>query len=95
MRWPATDGGRYRGSAFATPRIGRGAASLSMAVIASATFILISVDAFRRDGASRPTIRARALADTSSSSSRCCPIVHDPNSREGREALNLSVLDER
>ena len=45
---PGTAGARLPGSACATPPIGRAAACSSIAVIASATFILISVDAFRR-----------------------------------------------
>ena len=76
----------------ATYRPGRSV--LSMAVIASATFILISVDAFRRDATSRtgePAVRHSAAMRCSSR--RCCPIVHDPNTREGREALNLGDLE--
>jgi ABC-type lipoprotein release transport system permease subunit len=66
---------------------------LSVAVVASATFILISVDAFRRDG----TIAAldphsgtggyALLVDT------VLPLVNDPNSGEGRALLGLSSID--
>src|SRR5688572_32404745 len=66
----------------------------SMAVIASATFILISVDAFRRD--------ASGLSDDPRSGTggyellieSLLPVVHDPNTAEGREALNLLSLDD-
>ena len=51
-RCPGTAGGRCRGSACATRPTGRRAACVAIAVIAAATFILISVGAFRRDGAS-------------------------------------------
>jgi len=75
----------------ATYRPGRSV--LSIAVIASATFILISVDAFRRDEGA-PTIDRHSggggytlLVET------LLPIAHDPNTREGRDALNLFDLD--
>ena len=60
---------------------------LSIAVVASATFILISVDAFRRDGAVATcdphsgTGGYALLVDT------VLPLVNDPNSGEGRELL--------
>jgi putative ABC transport system permease protein len=66
---------------------------LAIAVVASATFILISVDAFRRDG----TIATQdphsgtggyaLLVDT------VLPLVNDPNSGEGRAMLGLSSFD--
>ena len=76
----------------ATYRPGRSV--LSMAVIASATFILISVDAFRRD--------ATGLSDDPRSGTggyellieSLLPVIHDPNTAEGREALNLLSLDD-
>ena len=77
----------------ATYRPGRSV--LSMAVIASATFILISVDAFRRDGG----VGRHGSAHPAWAATRCMvetllPIVHDPNTPEGREALNLFDLDD-
>ena len=70
-----------------------GRSVLSVAVIASATFMLISVDAFRRDD------RA-ALTDPHSGTGgylllveSMLPIVHDPNSRDGRELLGLSGIE--
>ena len=71
-RSTATAGGRSRASGSATPRYRPGRSVLSMAVIASATFILISVDAFRRDDAAMPAIRDPAPAATSCWSNRCC-----------------------
>jgi hypothetical protein len=74
----------------ATYRPGRSV--LSVAVIASATFILISVDAFRRgddaDGGRQSGLGGYALLVET-----LLPVVHDPNSREGREALNLFDVD--
>jgi putative ABC transport system permease protein len=72
-----------------TERPGRSV--LAIAVIASATFILISVDAFRRgpiDAADRHagTGGYPLMVDL------LLPIVHDPNSRDGREALGLGSI---
>ncbi|MBC8166005.1 MAG: ABC transporter permease, partial [Bryobacteraceae bacterium] len=70
-----------------------GRSVLCIALIASAAFIIVSVDAFRRrDGA--PTLDRKSgsggfplLAES------LLPLVHDPNTREGREALNLAAGD--
>ena len=71
----------------ATHRPGRSV--LCIALIASAAFIVVSVDAFRRDD-------REALLDKKSGSGgypllaeSLLPLVHDPNTPEGREALNL------
>jgi putative ABC transport system permease protein len=74
----------------ATYRPGRSV--LSMAVVASATFILISVDAFRRESSvtmSDPhsgTGGYALLVDT------VLPIAHDPNGADGRSLLGLSSM---
>ena len=72
----------------ATYRPGRSV--LCIALIASAAFIIVSVDAFRHRGDIDQT------RDTHSGSggfpllaASLLPLVHDPNTREGREALNL------
>ena len=63
---------------------------LCVALIASAAFIIVAVDAFRRTSA--------AAADRKSGSGgfplfaeSLLPIVHDANTEAGREALNLST----
>ena len=68
-----------------------GRSVLSMAVVASATFILIAVDAFRQD-ASVATADPHSgtggyalLVDT------VLPIARDPNSAEGKELFGLSA----
>ena len=73
----------------ATYRPGRSV--LCIALIASAAFIIVSVDAFRHRGDIDQT------RDTHSGSGgfpllaeSLLPLVHDPNTREGREALNLA-----
>jgi hypothetical protein len=75
----------------ATHRPGRSV--LSIAVIASAAFILVSVDAFRQDelaDVSDPHSGAGGYALIVESQ---LPIVHDPNSPEGRQTLGLDSVD--
>ena len=81
--WPLTQLG-FRNAAH---RPGRSV--LSVAVMASATFVLISVGAFRKDD-------ARLAIDPHSGTggypllvNTLLPIVYDPNSAEGRELLGL------
>jgi hypothetical protein len=63
---------------------------LCIALIASAVFIIVAVDAFRRDDS--------AARDKSSGgggyallAESLLPLVHDPNTPEGRDALNLNA----
>jgi putative ABC transport system permease protein len=70
-----------------------GRSVLSMAVIASATFILISVDAFRRGDTQRETGPHSGVGGYSLIVETLLPVVQDPNSRAGRDALNLFDLD--
>jgi hypothetical protein len=65
-----------------------------MAVIAAATFILISVDAFRRDGHVVDTDPGSGLGGYTLVVDTLLPVVQDPNTREGRDALNLFDLDD-
>jgi putative ABC transport system permease protein len=69
-----------------------GRSVLAIGVIASATFILIAVGAFRRDSAAATDRRAGTggyplLVDL------LLPIAMDPNSRDGREALGIGHVD--
>ena len=75
----------------ATYRPGRSV--LSITIIASATFILISVEAFRR-GDRRTTVLRSGVGGYDLLVETLLPIVRDPNTREGREALNLFDLDQ-
>jgi hypothetical protein len=69
-----------------------GRSVLSMAVIASATFILISVDAFRRGEVTATTERRSGVGGYALLVETLLPVVHDPNTRDGRDALNLFDL---
>jgi putative ABC transport system permease protein len=69
-----------------------GRSVLAIAVIASATFILIAVDAFRREGP--PAMdRHSGVGGYSLLVETLLPLVYDPNSAEGREALGLGAPD--
>ncbi|MGO9097209.1 MAG: FtsX-like permease family protein [Bryobacteraceae bacterium] len=64
-----------------------GRAILCIALIASATFTIVSLDAFRRDGDASATGGFGLIADSA------LPLIHDPNTPAGRAALNLPALD--
>jgi ABC-type antimicrobial peptide transport system permease subunit len=66
---------------------------LTMAVLACATFILVTVDAFRREGHSGTYDRAGGTGGYQLMVRTSLPIVHDPTSKAGREDLNLFSLD--
>ena len=65
-----------------------GRSVLAIAVIASATFILIAVGAFRREGPP-PTDRHSGVGGYPLLVDLLLPIVNDPNSPDGREAIGL------
>jgi putative ABC transport system permease protein len=71
-----------------------GRSVLAIAVIAAASFILISVDAFRRP-APAVTDRHSGVGGYSLLVELLVPLAHDPNSRDGREILGIQTgLDE-
>jgi len=71
-----------------TERPGRSV--LAIAVIASAVFVLISVDAFRR-GNVDPADRKSGTGGYPLMVDLMLPVVQDPNGRDGREALGLAA----
>lgn len=66
-----------------------GRSVLSIAVIAAATFILIAVDAFRRDDVVASGGPQTGVGGYSLIVETLFPVVQDPNTQEGRDALNL------
>jgi ABC-type lipoprotein release transport system permease subunit len=71
-----------------------GRSVLAIAVIAAASFILISVDAFRRP-APAATDRHSGVGGYPLLVELLVPLAHDPNGREGREILGIPAsLDE-
>ena len=73
----------------ATYRPGRSV--LCIALIASATFIIVAVDAFRRDNQDTMHDRKSGSGGFQLIAETVVPVVHDLNSSEGREALNLTA----
>jgi hypothetical protein len=64
-----------------------GRSILCIALISSATFVIASLEAFRRDGSSAGTGGFPLLADSE------LPLIHDPNTEAGRAALNIPPLE--
>jgi ABC-type lipoprotein release transport system permease subunit len=75
----------------ATNRPGRSV--LCIALIASAAFIIVSVDAFRRRGGAEALDRKSGNGGYPLLAESLLPLVHNPNTPEGREALNLAGGD--
>ncbi|MGH9875251.1 MAG: ABC transporter permease, partial [Pyrinomonadaceae bacterium] len=73
----------------ATSRPGRSV--LCIALIASAAFIIVAVDSFRHRGGPETTDRKSGNGGFLLLAESLLPVVHDPNTSEGREALNLTV----
>jgi len=69
-----------------------GRSVLAIGVIASATFILVAVDAFRREGPP-PIDRHSGVGGYPLLVDLLLPIVNDPNSPDGREAMGLPADD--
>ena len=77
----------------ATHRPGRSV--LCIALIASATFIIVAVDAFRRDpNHAASTDRKTGTGGYALLAESLLPLAHDPNDPAGREALNLFAQEE-
>jgi len=86
--WHAMSRLGWRNAAFRPAR-----SALSMAVMASATFILIAVDAFRRTDIAATDTHS-GLGGYSLIVDTALPVVHDPASLEGRDLLGLSAGDD-
>jgi ABC-type antimicrobial peptide transport system permease subunit len=79
-------GGKFTlGLRSVTYRPGR--SILCISLIASATFVIVSLDAFRREGPSEGTGGFPLLAESA------LPLIHNPNTAPGREALNVPPLE--
>ncbi|HYP26500.1 MAG TPA: ABC transporter permease [Blastocatellia bacterium] len=66
-----------------------GRSVLCIALIASATFIIVAVDAFRRDGRDASLDRKSGGGGFPLLAESLLPLVHDPATAEGKEALSL------
>ncbi|MGH9341649.1 MAG: FtsX-like permease family protein [Acidobacteriota bacterium] len=82
--WPAV----FRlGMRNASHRPGR--SILCIAFIASASFIIVAVEAFRHEGSSDPLERQSGTGGFSLLATSVLPLPYHPNSSQGREDLNL------
>ncbi|NOT62101.1 MAG: FtsX-like permease family protein [Acidobacteria bacterium] len=72
----------------ATVRAGRSV--LCIALIASASFIIVAVDAFRRDGHADANDKKSGTGGFALYAESLLPLVRDPNSAQGRDELNLT-----
>jgi hypothetical protein len=72
----------------ATHRPGR--SLLCIALIASATFVIVAVGAFRRDPGALSFDRRSGSGGFALLAQSVLPLHHDPGTAEGREALNLA-----
>ena len=89
------------GASWSLPRVGfrnasyrPGRSVLSIALIASAAFIIVAVDAFRREGGGDPLDRGSGTGGYTLLADTLLPIVHDPSTPQGREDLFISDLFE-
>jgi len=76
----------------ATYRPGRSV--LCIALIASATFIIVAVDAFRRDSQDVVLDKKSGSGGFSLLAESLLPLTQDLNTAEGRESLNLGLPDD-
>jgi putative ABC transport system permease protein len=67
-----------------------GRSVLCIALIASAAFIIVSVDAFRRDGKAASLDRRSGNGGYALLAESLLPLVRDPNNEQEREEMNLN-----
>jgi ABC-type lipoprotein release transport system permease subunit len=68
-----------------------GRSILCIALIASAAFIIVAVDAFRREGRETDLDKRSGTGGYPLVAESLLPLYHNPNTEEGREALTLSA----
>lgn len=79
----------FRGASFRPAR-----SVMSVALIASAAFIIVAVDAFRRGGGELTNDPRSGTGGFALAARTEVPIVHNPNDVSGREALQLTDVPE-
>jgi putative ABC transport system permease protein len=72
-----------------------GRAVLSAALIGSATFMIVSVGAFRRSAVEDPASPAAGTGGFPFFAESLVPLMHDPATAAGREALGFGTTDQR
>jgi hypothetical protein len=74
---------------FRNASVRAGRSVLCIALIAAASFIIVAVDAFRRDGKLDASDKASGTGGYPLIAESLLPVVRDPNNEQGREELNL------
>jgi putative ABC transport system permease protein len=75
---------------FRNASVRAGRSVLCIALIAAASFIVVSVDAFRRDSQADVSAKNSGTGGYPLLAESLLPLIHDPNSAQGREELNLN-----
>jgi ABC-type antimicrobial peptide transport system permease subunit len=83
--WPAVSRLGFRNTTYRPER-----SVLCIALIASATFIIVAVDAFRKQNVNEALDKKSGSGGYPLMAESLLPLIHDPNNPDGREALNLS-----
>jgi putative ABC transport system permease protein len=84
---PGTAGVVRLGVRYATWRPGRSV--LALALIAAAVFLIVSVEAFRKDDSGGAHDRRSGTGGFALAAESTVPLFHNPSTAEGRDALNL------
>ncbi len=71
-----------------------GRSVLCIALIASAAFIIVAVDAFRREGGDVEIDRKSGTGGYTLLADTLLPVAHDPSSASGRDLMNIADLFE-
>jgi ABC-type lipoprotein release transport system permease subunit len=66
---------------------------LCVALVASSAFIIVAIDAFRQRGVEDSANKHSGGGGYPLAAQSLLPVAHDPNTPEGREALNLNVTN--
>lgn len=82
--WPAVSRMGFRNTTYRPSR-----SVLCITLIALSTFIIVAVDAFRRNDRGTNHDKKSGTGGFTLMAESLLPLVHDPNSNEGREALNI------
>jgi putative ABC transport system permease protein len=84
--WPAVSRMGFRNTTYRPSR-----SVLCITLIAFSTFIIVAVDAFRRPDSGASQDKKSGSGGFPLMAESLLPIVHDPNSEDGRAALSLGI----
>jgi putative ABC transport system permease protein len=85
--WPAVSRMGFRNTTYRPSR-----SVLCITLIALSTFIIVAVDAFRRNDGAQSNDKKSGSGGFPLMAESLLPLVHDPNTPAGREALNIGSV---